>query len=85
MIISPEERKEKLMEFVEVTERSPLGELLTQKSKSETVIKQLTRKLGDLPQELQTQISNANIETLELMLDDIFVINSIEEVKKYLG
>ncbi len=133
MIISPEQRKEKLMEFVEVTKRSPLGELLTQEitkdvtkeltkdltqeltkdltqkikkdltqkikkdvtqeltqkitknNKSETIIKLLTRKLGDLPQELQNQISNAGIETLELMLYDIFVINSLEDVKKYLG
>ncbi len=105
MIISPEEREKKLLEFVEVTERSPLGELLTEKvtkevtkkvtkevtkevtkkSKSETLINLLTRKLGILPQELQNQLSEADIEKLELILNDIFVINSPEEVEKYLG
>ncbi len=89
MIISPEEREKKLLEFVEVTERSPLGELLTEKvtkkNKSETLINLLTRKLGNLPQELQNQLSEADIEKLELILNDIFVINSPEEVEKYLG
>ncbi len=53
-------------------------------AKSETAIRQLTKKIGILPEETQEKLKKAEAETLNNILDDIFDLSSLQEVEKYL-
>ena len=48
--------------------------------KAETLIKQLSKKFGILPASLQERIINASLLELDLLVDEIFSIKTIEEV-----
>lgn len=53
-------------------------------AKLETSIHLLTRKFGVLPEELQNKLQMADADTLNLILDNILDIASLEDVAKYL-
>lgn len=44
----------------------------------------LFKKFGKLPEDIQTAILNADSSALEMLLLDIFTIEEIDEVRKYL-
>ncbi|MEA4960086.1 DUF4351 domain-containing protein [Lutispora sp.] len=48
--------------------------------KAEILIKQFTKKLGVLPASLQDDIRNAALPVLDLLAENIFELNSIDEV-----
>lgn len=48
--------------------------------KAEILIKQFTKKFGILPSALQDSIRNAALPVLDLLAENIFEIDSIEEV-----
>ena len=52
-------------------------------AKSETAMHQLTKKFGVLPEEMQNKIQKADADTLNLILDNIFDLTSLEDVAKY--
>ena len=68
-----------------------LGEKLRKEGKlenlRETISIQLTKKLNinKMPDQISQKINSANIEELEKIRDNIFEINSLDEVKKYLN
>lgn len=49
-----------------------------------TAIKFLTKKLGLLPEDLKEGIRQLDSPTLEVIIDSIFDINSLDNIKKYL-
>lgn len=51
-----------------------------EKGKAEMLIKQFTKKFGVLPATLQDRIRNAALPILDLLAENIFELNSIEEV-----
>lgn len=51
----------------------------------ETAIKLLTKKFGSLPAELKIKISKLDTATLELVIDNIFEYQSLEDAKKYIS
>lgn len=52
---------------------------------TEIVIKLLTKKFGRLSEEMEGRICTANESQLEAIIDDIFQIQSLEEVAKFLS
>jgi len=54
-------------------------------AKSETAIRQLSKKFGELPEEVSTSLKEADMETLDVILEQIFDLQSLEEVKKILN
>ncbi len=50
-----------------------------------TAIKLLTKKLGPLPGEIKSKISKLDLVTLEIIIDDIFEYENLEDVKKYIN
>ncbi|WP_084111286.1 DUF4351 domain-containing protein [Caldanaerobius fijiensis] len=48
------------------------------------LLKQLSKRVGILPDDLSEKIMKLNEETLEQIADDIFDIKSIEDLAKYL-
>ena len=54
--------------------------------KISTLLRQLSKKFGILPQEISDRISSIkDLDTIDKMLDDIFDIESLEEVEEYLN
>lgn len=51
---------------------------------SEVALLQLTNKLGALPQDMKDAISQADLPTLQLILTNIFSINKLDEVRRYI-
>lgn len=45
---------------------------------------QLTSKFGKLPKDIKESIVKADVPTLESILTNIFTLESIDEVKRYL-
>lgn len=68
-----------------------LGEKLRKEGKKEnlqeTITIQLSKKLNinHLPDIISNDINSADIKKLEKIRDNIFEINSLDEVKKYLN
>ena len=54
------------------------------KALSNMAIIQLTSKFGALPKELKNEIAKADKETLQVILMNIFNLESIDDVKRYL-
>lgn len=54
------------------------------KALSNTVTTLLTQKFGELPDELKQKISQANMEALNQIVENIFIFSSLDEVKGYL-
>lgn len=52
--------------------------------KAELLIKQLTKKFKILSYELRDKITNLPVETLELIAIEIFDIESLDDLKRYL-
>lgn len=52
--------------------------------RTETVIKLLTKKFGELPEGTLSALLTADAVQLEAIIDNIFEIQSLEEVSKYL-
>ena len=68
-------RKEGIEEGIEVGRR---------KEKIDMAIKLLTKKLGLLAEDLKEGIRQLDSPTLEVVIDSIFEINSLDDIKKYL-
>jgi len=51
---------------------------------AKTALKLLSRKFGPLPEELKSKISKLDSVTLEVIIDDIFDYESLDDVKKYI-
>lgn len=51
----------------------------------ELIIRLLTRKLGTINTDLQTQVKALNIEDLETLAEDLFDMNSIEDLQQWLS
>ncbi|MDD2482614.1 MAG: DUF4351 domain-containing protein [Lutispora sp.] len=51
-----------------------------EKGKAEIIIKQFTMKFGILPAYLQERILNAALPVLDLLAENVFELNSVEEV-----
>lgn len=51
---------------------------------SEIALLQLTNKLGALPQDLKVSITKADLPTLQVILTNIFNIQKIEDVQRYI-
>lgn len=47
-------------------------------------IKLLTKKFGKLPEEYKEKLNNADIEILDLIIEEIFSLESLDDVDKYL-
>ena len=47
-------------------------------------IKLLTKKFGKLPEEYKEKLNNADIEILDLIIEEIFSLESLDNVDKYL-
>lgn len=54
------------------------------KALANTAIQLLTSKLGALPQDVKTALTQADAPTLQLILTQIFTIQNIDEVRRYL-
>ena len=54
-------------------------------AKIETAKRQLTKKFGELPEDLVKKLQKANIQELDAILDNILDIQSIEEVYQLLN
>ena len=54
-----------------------------EKGIEETVIKLLKKKSGDVPEEYVKKIDGANRETLMAIVDNIFEINKIEDLERF--
>lgn len=50
-----------------------------------TAIKLLTKKFGNLPEEVKTKISKLDNSSLEIIIEGIFEYKSLDDIKKYLG
>ncbi|SKA96162.1 conserved hypothetical protein (putative transposase or invertase) [Caloramator quimbayensis] len=50
---------------------------------TKSVIKLLTKKFGILPNEIKNKIENVDIAILEIIVEDILEIQSIDEIMKY--
>ncbi len=50
-----------------------------------TAIKLLTKKFGNLPEEVKTKISKLDNSTLEIIIEGIFEYKSLDDIKRYLG
>ena len=59
-------------------------EMGEKKSLVKTTIRLLTKKFGPLTEELKTDISKLDVDTLELITVEIFEYESLEDIKKYL-
>lgn len=55
------------------------------KAMSKMVTIQLTKKFGILPKEVTESIAKADVPTLESLLTNIFAIETLDEVKRYLN
>lgn len=55
------------------------------KALSEVAILQLSSKFGALPKELKTAISQADKDTLQVILVNIFNLRNIDKVKRYIN
>ena len=55
-----------------------------QEERLNTTMKLLTKKFGTLPEEIRIGISKLDSVTLEVIIDDIFEYQSLEDVKKYI-
>jgi hypothetical protein len=51
----------------------------------ELIIRQLTKKLGTINTDLQTQVKALNIDDLEILAEDFLDFNSIEDLQKWLA
>ncbi|WP_346917396.1 DUF4351 domain-containing protein [Clostridium sp.] len=51
---------------------------------AKSTIKLLTRKLGHIPENIEESILKLSLEKIESINDDIFDIESLEGLKKYL-
>ncbi|WP_009631942.1 Rpn family recombination-promoting nuclease/putative transposase [Synechocystis sp. PCC 7509] len=49
------------------------------------VLKLLTRKLGNLPSDITTKVSDLNLEELETLAEVIFDFTSVEDLESWLG
>lgn len=47
-------------------------------------VKLLTKKFGKLPEEYKEKLNNADIEILDLIVEEIFSLESLDDVDKYL-
>ena len=50
-----------------------------------TAIKLLTKKFGNIPEEVRTKISKLDNSTLEIIIEGIFEYKSLDDIKKYIG
>ncbi len=53
-------------------------------AKSETATRQLTKKFGVLPDDIKNKIQQADADTIDRILDNIFEVASLAEVQSYL-
>ncbi|WP_278336339.1 DUF4351 domain-containing protein [Desulfonispora thiosulfatigenes] len=51
---------------------------------SKTAIKLLTKKFGSLPLEVKDKIQKLDSDTLEIVIDDIFVYEGLDDLNKFL-
>jgi hypothetical protein len=51
----------------------------------ELIIRQLTRKLGTINADLQTQVKALNIDDLETLAEDLFDMDSIDDLQQWLS
>ncbi|SMB89970.1 conserved hypothetical protein (putative transposase or invertase) [Desulfonispora thiosulfatigenes DSM 11270] len=51
---------------------------------TKTAIRLLTKKFGSLPLEIKSKIQNLDSDTLEVLIDDIFVYESLDDLNKFL-
>jgi Domain of unknown function (DUF4351) len=51
----------------------------------ELIIRQLTRKLGTINPDLQLEVKALNIDDLEKLAEDLFDMNSVEDLQQWLG
>jgi len=54
------------------------------KALARTAIKLLTRKFDSVPENLKQGIAELDVPTLEVIIDNIFEYNSLDDVKKYI-
>lgn len=54
------------------------------KALARTAIKLLTRKFDSVPENLKQGITELDAPTLEVIIDNIFEYNSLDDVKKYI-
>lgn len=47
-------------------------------------IKLLTKKFGKLPEDYKERLNNADTEILDLIIEEIFSLESLDDVDKYL-
>jgi hypothetical protein len=64
--------------------REKRGEEIGEQIVRRIVITQLSKRFPDLPQVFNDKIQKANIEAIEKIAEDIFIINTIDELDKYL-
>jgi predicted transcriptional regulator len=51
----------------------------------ELIIRQLTKKLGTINEDLQTQVKALNIDDLETLAEDFLDFNSLEDLQQWLS
>jgi molybdopterin-guanine dinucleotide biosynthesis protein A len=51
----------------------------------ELIIRLIQRKLGTINEDLQTQVKALNIDDLETLAEDLFDLNSIEDLQQWLN
>ncbi len=49
-----------------------------------TAIRLLTKRFGELSEEIKSKISGLEAETLEIIIDSIFEYENLDDVKKYI-
>ncbi len=54
------------------------------KALSKTAIRLLTKKFGELPEEIKNRISKLDKDVLEIIIDSIFDYEKLDDIKKYL-
>jgi len=74
--------------FKEVVGMTEVGKMIynegKEKGKSELLIKQLIKKFGILPDEYKEKIRNLSEAAIENIGTEIFDMESLEELKKYI-
>jgi len=74
--------------FKEVVGMTEVGKMIynegKEKGKSELLIKQLIKKFGILPDEYKEKIRNLSEAVIENIGTEIFDMESLEELKKYI-
>ncbi|MEK5037653.1 hypothetical protein [Sporosarcina sp. FSL K6-3457] len=51
---------------------------------SQIAVLQLTNKLGALPKEVKEGLTNADLPTLQVLLTNVFTIEHVDEIRKYI-